>query len=164
VTDAAPEPVRPRSVADLLALRGRELGPTAWLPVTQERIDAFAGATDDRQWIHVDPERAAASPLGTTIAHGLLTLSLGPALVAQLIAFDGFAHSLNYGYDKVRFPAPVPAGSRVRMRATITAVDAVPGGCQVTTTQTIEREGGDKPVCVAASIGRFVEAEGGADA
>jgi acyl dehydratase len=151
------EPVRPTTVAELRALVGAELGPTAWYDVTQERIDAFAAATGDHQWIHVDPARAAESPLGTTIAHGLLTLSLGPHFMEALMAFDGFAHSLNYGYEKVRFPAPVPVGSRLRMRATITDVSDVPGGAQVTTTQTIEVEGGGKPVCVAQSIGRFYE-------
>jgi acyl dehydratase len=151
------ELVRPSSVADLRSLEGTELGPTDWVEVTQEKIDAFAQVTGDHQWIHVDPERAADSPLSSTIAHGLLTLSLGPAFMDSLMAFDGFAHSLNYGYDKVRFPAPVPVGSRVRMRARITAVAEVPGGAQVTTTQTLEIEGGDKPVCVAQSIGRFYE-------
>jgi acyl dehydratase len=95
--------------------------------------------------------------LGSTIAHGLLTLSLAPAFMEELMAFDGFAHALNYGYEKVRFPAPVPVGSRVRMRAAITDVAEVPGGAQVTTTQTIEREGGDKPVLVAQSVARFYE-------
>jgi acyl dehydratase len=149
--------VRPASVADLRALEGTELGPTGWVEVTQETIDAFAAVTGDHQWIHVDPERAASSPLGTTIAHGLLTLSLAPAFMEELMSFEGFAHALNYGYEKVRFPAPVPVGSKVRMRALIAAVADVPGGAQVTTTQTLEVEGGDKPVCVAQSVGRFFE-------
>jgi acyl dehydratase len=149
---------RPVSVADLRALAGTELGPTGWLEITQERIDAFAEVTGDHQWIHVDPERAAASPMGSTIAHGLLTLSLAPAFMEELMAYDGFAHALNYGYEKVRFPAPVPVGSRLRMRATITDVSEVPGGAQVTTTQTVEREGGDKPVLAAQSVARFYEA------
>ena len=153
----AVDQARPASTADLLALVGTELGPTGWWDVTQERVDAFAEATGDHQWIHVDPERAAASPLGTTIAHGLLTLSLGPMFVEALIAFDGFAHSLNYGYAKVRFPSPLPVGSRVRMRATVSAVEPVTGGAQVTVTQVFERDGSSKPVCVAESIGRFVE-------
>jgi acyl dehydratase len=148
---------RPTSVADLRALQGTELGPTDWVAIPQETIDAFAQVTGDHQWIHVDPERAAASPMGSTIAHSLLTLSLAPAFMEALIAFDGFAHALNYGYDKVRFPGPVPVGSRVRMRAQVVEVVAVPGGAQVTTTQTIEREGADKPVCVAQSVGRFYE-------
>jgi acyl dehydratase len=149
--------VRPASVADLRALAGTELGPTDWVEVTQEQIDAFAEVTGDHQWIHVDPVRAADSPMGSTIAHGLLTLSLAPAFMESLMAFEEFAHALNYGYEKVRFPAPVPVGSRVRMRAQIVDVREVPGGAQVTTTQTIEREGGDKPVCVAQSVGRFYE-------
>jgi acyl dehydratase len=157
VAGATVEPARPASVADLRALAGVEMGPTAWLEVTQEVVDAFAEATGDRQWIHVDPERAAASPLGTTIGHGLFTLSRGPAFMEALMAFDGFAHALNYGYEKVRFPAPVPVGSRLRMRAVITDVVDVVGGAQVTTTQTFEVEGGAKPVCVARSVGRFVE-------
>lgn len=148
---------RPESVADLRALEGAELGPTAWVEVTQDKVDAFAEVTGDRQWIHVDPERAAASPLGATIAHGLLTLSLAPAFMEELMAFDGFAHALNYGYDKVRFPAPVVVGARVRMRAKIVGVEDVPGGAQVTTEQTLEVEGGGKPVCVARSVGRFYE-------
>lgn len=150
-------PHRPTSVAELRELEGRELGPTAWYDISQARIDAFADLTEDRQWIHVDPERAADSELGTTIGHGLFTLSLGPKFMEELMAFDGFEKSLNYGYGKVRFPSPLPVDSRIRMRATITAVDDVPGGAQVTTTQVFEREGQEKPVCVAESIGRFVE-------
>jgi acyl dehydratase len=151
------EVARPASVADLRALAGTELGPTAWVEIGQEKIDAFADVTGDHQWIHVDPERAAASPIGSTIAHGLLTLSLAPAFMEELMSFEGFAHALNYGYDKVRFPAPVPVGSRLRMRATIAEVSEVAGGAQVTTTQTVEREGGDKPVLVAQSVARFYE-------
>jgi acyl dehydratase len=152
---------RPSSVADLRALEGTELGPTEWVQITQDTIDAFAQVTGDHQWIHVDPERAAASPIGSTIAHGLLTLSLAPAFMEALMSFEGFAHALNYGYEKVRFPAPVPVGSRVRMRAQVVDVADVPGGAQVTTTQTIEVEGGEKPVCVAQSVARFYErAEG----
>jgi acyl dehydratase len=157
VSDATAGVRRPSTAAELRALQGTELGPTAWHDVPQERIDAFAAATGDHQWIHVDPERAAASPLGSTIAHGLLTLSLGPAFMEELIAFDGFAHSLNYGYGKVRFPAPVPVGSRVRMRATISDVADVDGGVQITTTQVFEVEGASTPECVAESLGRFVE-------
>ncbi|GAB90089.1 MaoC family dehydratase [Gordonia rhizosphera] len=149
-------PARPTTADDLAALVGRELGPTPWYEVSQARVDAFADATDDHQWIHIDPVRAAASPLGGTIAHGLLSLSLGPYLSGQLLAFDGFAHALNYGYDKVRFPAPVPVGSRVRMRLTVVAADPVPGGIQVTTRQVLELEGSDKPVMVADSLGRIV--------
>jgi acyl dehydratase len=148
---------RPASVADLKELVGRELGPTDWVDVPQEKIDAFAEVTGDHQWIHVDPERAAESPMGSTIAHGLLTLSLGPAFMEALMSFEGFAHALNYGYEKVRFPAPVPVGSRLRMRAVVADVSEVTGGAQVTMTQTIEREGGDKPVLVAQAVARFYE-------
>ena len=149
--------VRPATAADLRALIGRELGPTRWVELTQREIDAFAELTGDRQWIHVDPERAARSAFGSTIGHGLLTLAHGPALLEELMAFDGFAHSLNYGYGRVRFPAPLPVGSRIRMRATITAVDGVPGGARMTVQQTFEREGHPKPVCVAEQLARFTE-------
>ena len=154
----ATQPVRPTTAADLAELVGTELGPTPWYAVEQHRVNAFADATDDHQWIHLDTERAAASDLGGTIAHGLLTLSLGPHLSSQLIRFDGFAHSLNYGYNKVRFPAPVPVGSRVRMRVTVVSADEVSGGIQVVTSQVMEREGSDKPVMVAESIARVVAA------
>ncbi|GAA2073530.1 MaoC family dehydratase [Aeromicrobium halocynthiae] len=150
-------PIRPTTVDELKDLVGRELGPTEWHEITQERIQCFADLTGDHQWIHVDPARAEASDFGSTIAHGLYSLSLGPAFMESLMAFDGFAHSLNYGYNKVRFPSPNPVGSRIRMRATITAVDEVSGGAQVTTTQTFEREGSDKPILVAESVGRFSE-------
>ena len=148
---------RPTSVGELRELMGVPLGPTDWFEVTQQRVDAFAEITEDRQWIHVDPQRAAVSDLGTTIAHGLLTLSLGPKFLEDLIAFDGFAHSLNYGYEKVRFPAPLPVGSRLRMHATVTAVDDVLGGANMTAALRFEREGSEKPVCVAAAVARFVE-------
>ncbi|MCQ4122084.1 MaoC family dehydratase [Rhodococcus tibetensis] len=158
MTDTTQLPVRPASLDELTALIGKELGPTEWHEVTQERVDAFADATGDHQWIHIDPERAASSPLGGTIAHGLYSLSLGPALSATLLRFDGFAHSLNYGYNKVRFPAPVPVGSRIRMRATVQSAEQVGGGIQVTMTQVVEREGSDKPVVVSESVARVVEA------
>lgn len=159
-------PVTPSSVADLKALVGRELGPSSWYQVRQERIDAFAAATEDFQWIHVDVERASADPIGTTVAHGLFTLSLGPKFMMELIAFDGFARSINYGFERVRFPAPVPSGSRIRMTATISEVDAVDGGAQVTIGQSFECEGIEKPVCVATAVARFYERdnEGGASA
>ena len=149
--------LRPDSSAALRDLVGSVLGPTGWYEVDQAKVDGFAETTEDRQWIHVDPARAAASPFGGTIVHGLLTLSLGPRLLEELISFDGFAHSLNYGYRKVRFPAPFRVGGRIRMRLSIDAVDAVPGGVQLTSTQTFELEGAQKPVCVAESLARFVE-------
>ncbi len=136
---------------------GEELGPTGWLDVSQERIDTFARATDDHQWIHVDPVRAAEGPFGTTIAHGYLTLSLCAPLLSELLA--GMAPSgmsINYGTNKVRFPAPVPAGSRIRARARVDSVDEVPGGEQAVIVTTVEREGSEKPVCVAELVIRRV--------
>jgi acyl dehydratase len=133
---------------------GQELGVSDWLEVTQEAIDAFAAATDDHQWIHVDPERAKDTPFGGTIAHGLYTLSLGPQFSYAMFEIANVAFGINYGYDRVRFPAPLPVGSKVRMRATLTKADEVPGGVQFTVTQTFEREGGDKPVCVADALAR----------
>ena len=144
---------------EFVAAEGTELGPTEWLEVNQDRVNLFADATDDHQWIHVDPERAAASPLGGTIAHGLYTLSLAPALTSSLLSFEGFAFALNYGYNRVRFPAPLPVGSRVRMRATLARVDDIPGGAQITIVQTFEVEGGAKPVCVAESLARVYVGE-----
>jgi len=142
----------------LRAAEGRELGVTDWREITQAEVDAFAAATGDHQWIHVDPERAAASPLGGTIAHGLLTLSLAPAMTSSLLSFEGCAFALNYGYDRVRFPAPLPVGARVRLRATLASVKDIPGGAQITIVQTFEVEGGEKPVCVAESLARvYVE-------
>jgi acyl dehydratase len=134
---------------------GQEIGVSAWYEVTQEEIDAFAEVTGDHQWIHTDPERAAQTPFGGTIAHGLYTLSLGPKFSYEVMDVQGFAFGVNYGYGKVRFPAPLPVGSKVRMRATLTNVDDVPGGIQITVTQTFEREGGEKPVCVAESLARL---------
>ncbi|ACU73123.1 MaoC domain protein dehydratase [Catenulispora acidiphila DSM 44928] len=157
MTDTAELPVRPGSFEDLQELIGKEIGPTEWDTVSQERIDAFAAVTGDNQWIHIDPERAAASPLGTTIAHGLFTLALGPAFSYRLLSFAGFAHGLNYGYDKIRFPAPLPSGTRVRMRLTLQGADRVPGGIQVRTVQVIEAEGIEKPVMVAEALARIVE-------
>ncbi|MFI0966852.1 MaoC family dehydratase [Streptomyces sp. NPDC021080] len=148
----------PRTFATVEELRGavgEQLGHTDWVEIEQKRIDLFAEATGDHQWIHVDPEKAAAGPFGTTIAHGYLTLSLLPLFGPQLIAVEGVKMGVNYGTNKVRFPAPVPVGSRLRATATITAVDDVPGGVQVSVAFTVEREGGDKPVCVAESVSRY---------
>ncbi|MBR8640876.1 MaoC family dehydratase [Streptomyces tuirus] len=143
------------SVDELKSAVGEQLGYTDWLDVDQKRIDLFAEATGDHQWIHVDAEKAAAGPFGTTIAHGYLTLSLLPLFGPQLIAVEGVKMGVNYGTNKVRFPAPVPVGSRLRATATITDVADVTGGVQVTTAFTVEREGGDKPVCVAESVARY---------
>jgi acyl dehydratase len=135
---------------------GRHLGYSEWLEVTQERVNQFADATDDHQWIHVDPERAAKGPFGRTIAHGYLTLSLVSALLPQLIDVRNLAMAINYGTNKVRFPSPVPVGSLVRANSQILSVDDVPGGVQVTFLTTIEREGADKPSCVVESIIRYL--------
>ena len=144
------------SAEELRAGVGEQLGQSDWLEVDQKRIDLFADATGDHQWIHVDPERAAAGPFGRTIAHGYLTLSLLPALVPQIMRVEGMKMGINYGTNKVRFPSPVPVGSRLRASAVLTEVtDAGGGGVQVTATVTVEREGGDKPVCVAESVSRY---------
>jgi acyl dehydratase len=136
-------------------LAGTELGPTAWIGVTQARIDEFARATGDPQWIHVDSARAAAGPFTTTIAHGFLTLSLVvPMLYEVLPPPDGMA--INYGVDRVRFPAPVPSGSRIRGRFRVDEVTQVRGGEQLRIAATIEREGGETPVCVADLLVRIV--------
>ncbi|MFJ8666930.1 MaoC family dehydratase [Streptomyces sp. NPDC093600] len=143
------------SAEELRAAVGEQLGRSDWLEIEQKRIDLFAEATGDHQWIHVDPERAAAGPFGRTIAHGYLTLSLLPVLVPQIMRVEGMKMGLNYGTNKVRFPAPVPVGSRVRAGAVLTEVTEAGGGVQVTATVTVEREGGDKPVCVAESVSRY---------
>ncbi|MGP3974474.1 MaoC family dehydratase [Streptomyces sp. 8N114] len=144
------------SADELRAAVGQELGHSDWLEVDQKRIDLFADATGDHQWIHVDPERAAEGPFGSTIAHGYLTLSLLPALVPQILRVEGMKMGVNYGTNKVRFPAPVPVGSRLRARATLADVNETSdGGVQVAAQVTVEREGGDKPVCVAESLSRY---------
>ncbi|MCX4662886.1 MaoC family dehydratase [Streptomyces uncialis] len=144
-----------RSAGELGAAVGERLGYSDWLEIDQRRVDLFADATGDHQWIHVDPERAAAGPFGTTIAHGYLTLSLLPVLVPQVFQVEGVRMGLNYGTDKVRFPAPVPVGSRLRATAELRKVAEAGGGVQVTAAVTVEREGGDKPVCVAESVSRY---------
>jgi len=134
---------------------GEQLGYSDWHTVTQDQINAFADATGDHQWIHIDPERARSGPFGTTIAHGFLTLSLVPMLAAQIYRVDGIRMAVNYGLNKVRFPAPLPVGSRVRAGIVVQAVDDVADGLQVTNVVTVEREGGDKPCCVAETVSRF---------
>ena len=141
---------------ELVAAEGTELGPTEWLEVNQDRVNLFADATDDHQWIHVDPERAANGPFGGTIAHGLLTLSLLPHFTDQLYTVDNVAMAINYGYNKVRFIAPVRVGSKIRARAEIAKVDQLGGAVQATVTVTVEIEGSDKPAAVAESIVRFI--------
>ncbi|NEB75177.1 MaoC family dehydratase [Streptomyces sp. SID14478] len=144
-----------KDVDELKAAVGEQLGHSDWVEVTQERIDLFAEATGDHQWIHVDPERAKEGPFGTTIAHGYLTLSLLPLFGPQLLCVEGMKMGVNYGTNKVRFPATVPVGSRLRATAKITSVDDVAGGVQLAVAFTVEREGGDKPVCVAESVSRY---------
>ena len=135
---------------------GAEFGPSSWIDVSQERIDSFAETTGDHQWIHVDRERAASGPFGTTIGHGYLTLSLLPVMSYEVVPRqEGGGMSVNYGLNRVRFPAPVPSGSRVRGMFHVDAVDEFDGGFQATMTATIEREGGDKPVCVAELVFRY---------
>jgi acyl dehydratase len=143
------------SVDDLRKAVGTDLGYGEWLAVDQARISMFADATGDHQWIHVDPEAAAAGPFKTTVAHGFLTLSLLPVLAGDRLRVDGVRMGVNYGLNKVRFPAPLPSGSRVRSRIEVQSVEDVPGGIQVVARSTIECEGGDKPVCVAESVARF---------
>jgi acyl dehydratase len=141
-------------IDDIKARIGQELGVSDWHEVTQQEIDAFADATGDHQWIHVDPVRASETPFGGTIAHGYYTLSLAPRFSYELYEVKNVAFALNYGLNKVRFPAPLPVGSKVRMRAAIASVEDIPGGIQMATALTFEREGGDKPVCVAETLVR----------
>jgi acyl dehydratase len=144
------------TLAELPSLKGRELGSSEWFEVTQERVNTFADATDDHQWIHVDPERAAAlSPFGGPIGHGFLTLSLFVPMWSQILVVTDAVMGVNYGLNKVRFPAPVPVGSRIRMTATLLEVEEVKGGLQLTAAGVIEREGSDKPVCVLESLTRL---------
>ena len=141
---------------DLAAYVGKEIGVSDWVSITQERINQFADATGDHQWIHVDPARAAAElPSRSTIAHGFLTLSLLSTLIRESIRFTGLRMAINYGLNRVRFVSPVPSGSRIRALITLQSVDAVSDGFQVTWQATIEREGNDKPACVADWIVRY---------
>ncbi|MDT7679064.1 MAG: hypothetical protein QOD82_6966 [Pseudonocardiales bacterium] len=140
-------------IEELKALAGSDLGATAWREITQGRVDIFADATDDHQWIHVDAERARTGPFGTTIAHGYLTLSLIIPLFGELLEIRGTSMSVNYGLDKVRFPSPVPVGGRIRLRGTVDSVDEVGGnGVQMALTFQIEVEGSAKPACVAQAL------------
>jgi acyl dehydratase len=143
-------------VDGLKALVGQHLGYSQWVEITQEQVNLFADATGDHQWIHVDTERAAAGPFGGTIAHGFLTLSLIPRLMPQIIETQGFSMGINYGCDRVRFPSPVPVGSKVRAGAVLDTVDDVAGGVQLSYTVTFEVQGQEKPACVAKSIVRQI--------
>jgi acyl dehydratase len=153
--------ISPTLVPNLSALKmlvGSEVALTDWVEISQARIDQFAEATDDRQWIHVNTARAAAeSPFGATIAHGFLTLSLLPHFLALAVRMQGVRMGVNYGLNRVRFTAPVPVGSKLRARFTLAAVEDIPGGAQTTWTVSIEREGADKPVCVVEWLTRRYE-------
>lgn len=147
-----------QGIAGLKELVGTHLGYSDYLEITQERVNTFADATGDHQWIHVDPERAKAeSPFGGPIAHGYLTLSLGPVLAPQIMAVEGIKMGVNYGCGKVRFPSPVPVGAKLRLGAELTAVEDIPGGAQVYMTFTFECEGAPKPSCVSEIIFRYYE-------
>ncbi len=142
-----------KGLDELKAAVGQE-AVSDWHDVTQEDINRFAEVTGDDNWIHLDVERAKQTPFGGTIAHGYYTLSLGPMFTYRLFKADGFAFGVNYGVNKVRFPAPMPVGERVRMRLRLASVDDVPGGAQIVTELTFERDGAEKPVCVAESLSR----------
>ncbi|TQC42745.1 MaoC family dehydratase [Rhodococcus sp. WS4] len=144
------------SLDDIRAAVGADLGNSRWFELTQDRINSFADTTEDRQWIHVDPERSARGPFGTTVAHGFLTLSLIAAMFADVIPASWATAGINYGLNKVRFPTPAPVGSRVRGHIRLLEVTDISGGVQMITQVTIEREGSDRPVCVAESVTRIL--------
>ncbi len=139
----------------LKAKKGEHLGYSDWLEITQERVNEFAEATGDHQWIHVDPERAKAGPFGEPIAHGYLTISLAPILLHQVMRVEGIQMGVNYGINKLRFPSPVPVGSKLRVGAALAEVTDIQGGAQVTLDLTFEVEGRDKPSCVAQAVYRY---------
>lgn len=143
------------SVDELRSAVGSHLGYSEWWEITQDRVNRFADATDDHQFIHVDPEKAAQTPFGTTIAHGYLTLSLAVPLTQEIVEVKGLRMAVNYGTNRVRFPAPVPVGSRLRVGAVLDSVEDVTGGVQVVYTLTYETEGGTKPACVAETVSRY---------
>jgi acyl dehydratase len=139
----------------LKAKKGEHLGYSDWLEITQERVNEFADATGDHQWIHVDPERAKAGPFGGPIAHGYLTISLAPMLLPQVMRVEGIQMGVNYGINKLRFPSPVPVGSNLRVGAAVAEVEDIAGGAQVTLDLTFEVEGKEKPSCVAQAVFRY---------
>lgn len=145
------------SITELVATKGETLGTSSWVDITQESVNLFADATGDHQWIHVDPEKAAQGPFGATIAHGFMTLSLLPVLMDEMYTVNGVKLAINYGLNKVRFPAPVPVGSKVRAVSTIVDTEELPKDTvQITVSTTVEIEGGAKPACVAESILRYI--------
>jgi acyl dehydratase len=141
---------------EFAAAQGSQLGPTEWMEISQDRVNLFADATDDHQWIHIDPAKAADGPFGGTIAHGLLTLSLLPHFSHELYRVNGITLAVNYGYNKVRFITPVKVGARIRARGEVTAINQLEGAVQATTTLTVEIEGSEKPAAVAESIIRYI--------
>lgn len=143
------------SIEELKAAVGTHLGHSDWWEITQDRVNRFADATDDHQFIHIDPQAASQTPFGGTIAHGYLTLSLAVPLAQQIVAVEGVRMAVNYGTNKVRFPAPVPVGSNLRAGAFLESVEDVTGGVQVVFTLTFEVEGGSKPACVAETVSRY---------
>ena len=154
----APMTTTIQGIAGLKELVGQHLGYSDYVEITQEQVNTFADATGDHQWIHVDPERAKAeSPFGGPIAHGYLTLSLGPMLAPQIMRVEGVKMGVNYGCEKVRFPSPVPVGAKLRLGAELTNVDDIPGGAQVSMRFTYEVEGAPKPSCVAEVVFRYYE-------
>ena len=141
---------------DLASFVGKELGSSSWIDVDQARINGFADATDDHQWIHVDVDRAKDGPFGQTIAHGYLTLSLLIPTWTSILKVRDVRTMVNYGLNRVRFPSPVPSGSKIRAHATLTAFEAIPGGAQLTIDILVERQGSDKPACVAQLVLRYL--------
>ena len=145
------------SIDELMDAKSEALGASSWVEITQDSVNLFADATGDHQWIHVDPDKAAHGPFGGTIAHGFMTLSLLPRLMAEMYTVNGVKLAINYGLNKVRFPAPVPVGSKVRAVSTVTGAEALPNDTvQITVSTTVEIEGGAKPACVAESILRYI--------
>jgi acyl dehydratase len=149
-------PLIANGLDEIVALAGTDLGATQWREITQDRVNTFADATDDHQWIHVDPERAATGPFGGPIAHGYLTLSLLIPLFDELLDIQGVAMKVNYGLNKVRFPSPVPVGAKIRLAGRVAEVERVKGGVQATLDFTVEVDGAAKPACVAQVVYRFL--------
>jgi acyl dehydratase len=150
------------TIDDLRARTGEELGMSAWREVSQADVDAFADVTGDHQWIHTDPQRAGASPFGGTIVHGYFTLALAPVLLDEVMPLHRFAFAVNYGLDRLRFPAPLPVGAQVRMRVRLDRVEEFEGGATLTLTLAFERSGGDRPVATAQVLYRVFDSAPGA--
>lgn len=157
MTTTTPTGTTVENPRDLLGLVGKSLGTTGWREVTQPDVNLFAKATGDEQWIHVDVERAKSGPFGGTIAHGYMTLSLIAPLFDDVLKVEKLSMGVNYGLNKARFPAPVPVGSRVRLTADVASAEEIKGGVQIVAAITIDRDGGDKPVCIAEAVLRFYD-------